>query len=182
MVLLLALGLAACGGDGQSDSTGGEATTPSSRSPPSGSKEAAPGVPTSKGGDNSIQTWGVEAPAALRGRLTALVQEFLDARADADWAKACSFLATEQRAMFEKLIKGKSGNAACAEGMEALASGVAASAFAHEAGIGEVLSLRVGGGHAFLIYTRLEGKVYATALSREDGAWKIVSVGPTALS
>jgi hypothetical protein len=129
-VLLLALGPAGCGGDGQSDSTGSEATTPSSGSSQSGSKEAAPGVPTSKGGDNSIQTWGVEAPAALRGRLTALVQEFLDARADADWAEACSFLAAEQRTTFEQLIKGKSGSAACAEGMEALATGVPASAFA----------------------------------------------------
>ena len=41
-----------------------------------------------------------------------------------------------------------------------------------------MLSFRVGGRYAFLIYRRSDGKVYTTALTREGGAWKIVSVTP----
>jgi hypothetical protein len=173
---------AACGG-------GGEGQSPTAATPPAGiaasprpgSKAAAPGVPTTKGGDNSIQTWGLEASSTERASATAVVQAFLDARTRADWANACSYLAAKQRTMFERLARGKSGNAACAEGMGLLAAHVPASAFAHEAEILEVLSLRVGGGNAFLIYSRPGGKVYATALGSEDGAWKVISVGPTAL-
>lgn len=109
------------------------------------------------------------------------MRAFLDARARADWAKACAYLAAEQRKMLEQLIKRMSGNAACAKAMGGLADGVPASAFAHEAEVRDVLSLRVGGGHAFLIYTRPGGEVYATALGREGGAWKVISVGQTAL-
>jgi hypothetical protein len=124
----------------------------------------------------------LEASDEERSRLTALVQDFLDARAAGDWAGACTFLAAKPHREFERLIKGKSGNAACAAGMEALTVGVPASAFDHEAEILDVLSLRVGGGHAFLIYTRPGGKIYTTALGHEGGAWKVISVGPTLLS
>jgi hypothetical protein len=152
--------------------------------PQEGSKKAAPGVPVSKGGDNSIQTWGLEASAEEREQVTAIVQAFLDARADADWGKACAYLAADQRREFESLVRGgRRGNAACAEAMRALATGVPSSAFDDEAQIDYVLSLRVGDGHAFLIYTRTgENKIYATALGAEGGTWKVISVGPTVLS
>jgi hypothetical protein len=139
-------------------------------------------VPTSPGGDNSIQTWGVEAGADERTRLAAIVKSFLDARARAEWARACIYLAAKQREMFEALIQGRSGNGACAEAMRKLAASVPAGALARAAEIGEVLSLRVGGGRAFLIYARPNGGVYATALAQEGQAWRVVSVGPTALS
>jgi hypothetical protein len=178
-----ALLLAACGGGGEAENSPTAASVPApTASPQAGSKAAAPGVPTSRGGDNSIQTWGLEASRAERARLTAIVRGFLDARARADWAKACAYLAAEQRRSFAGLIKGGRGNAACAKAMGKMAAGVPARAFADEAEILHVLSLRVGGGHAFLIYTRPGGKVYATALGREGGAWKVISVGPTALS
>jgi hypothetical protein len=183
--LLVSAGLliTGCGGSG-GEGLGATATTDSAQNvaPRPGSKAAAPGVPTTRGGDNSIQTWGVEARAAMRVRLAALVKAFLDARAKAEWAAACAYLAADSRQTFERLVAGKSGNAACAQGMKALATGVPASAFVHEAEIEDVLSLRVGGGKAFLIYARTPGEVYATALGREGGAWKVISVGATALS
>jgi hypothetical protein len=144
-------------------------------------KAAAPGVPTSRGGDNSIQTWGLEATRTQRIRITAIVDAFLDARARADWRKACDYLAAEQRQTFRRLVKGRVDRPGCAVGMETLATNVPRSAFVHEAEITEVLSLRLGGGRAFLIYARPNAKIYATALSREGGAWKVVSVGPTLL-
>jgi hypothetical protein len=152
--------------------------------PTEGSKKAAPGVPTSKGGDNSIQTWGTEASAAERERVTGIVKAFLDARAAAEWAKACSYLAAKQLKEFEQLLRDskKKGVAACGEAMGALAQGVRPGAFDDEAKLDYVLSLRLGEGYAFLIYTRSGSeKVYATALADENGTWKVVSVGPTVL-
>jgi hypothetical protein len=153
-------------------------------SPQEGSKKAAPGVPVSKGGDNSIQTWGTEASASEREQATSVVRAFLNARADSNWARACSYLAAKPLKEFEGLIKGskKKGNAACAETMKALSRGVPPSAFDDEARIDYVLSLRVDKDTAFLIYTRSgTNKIYATALGYEDGAWKVISVGPTVL-
>jgi len=154
--------------------------TASLAAPVEGSERAAPGVPVSNGGDNSIQTWGLEASAAQREEVTATLQAFYDARAEADWATACSYLAGDQRAEFAGFVRGRSGNAACAEAMRALAQGVPERAFDREARIDYVLSLRVGRGNAFLIYTRPgEPQVYANAFVDEDGSWKVVSVGPT---
>jgi hypothetical protein len=172
-------------GSGQQGSGGGREPldTSSLPEPEEGSKKAAPGVPVSRGGDNSIQTWGRESSAQERDEVTAILQAFLDARAAADWATACSYLAAEQRAEFESLGNGdKRGNAACAETMRAFAVGVPPSAYDEEAQIDYVLSLRVGEGHAFLIYTRPDtSKIYANALREEDGTWKVVSVGPTVI-
>lgn len=175
--------------DGRRRSSAGKTTqeegTPSASrpEPEEGAKAAAPGVPTSKGGDNSVQTYGLEAGSEERAEATAAVQAFLDARVSANWARACSLLAAEQRRMFEQLAKRtkEGGSGTCAEIMAAFASGVPASAFAEEANIVDVLSLRVGEEHAFLIYTRPDGNVYATAITREGGGWKIISVGPTQL-
>jgi hypothetical protein len=162
----------------------GSSSTASLPEPQEGSKAAAPGVPTSKGGDNSVQRYGLEAGSEERAEAAAALQEFLDARAAANWARACSLLAAQQRQMFEQLGKrsNEGGSTSCAEVMAAFATGVPQSAFAEEAEIADVLSLRVGEGNAFLIYTRPDGEVYTTAVVREDGAWKIVSVGPTQLS
>ena len=156
--------------------------TSSLAAPVEGSKRAAPGVPVSRGGDNSIQTWGLEASAAEREEVTATLRTFYDARAEADWATACRFLAAPQKAEFAGFVRGKSGNAACAEAMRGLAAGVPERAFDREARIDYVLSLRVGEGNAFLIYTRPgEAQVYANAFAREGGDWKVVSVGPSVI-
>lgn len=198
-IAMLALGMAAlpisCGGSSSPGGSGSASSSGESRAggsstgstqrvataPRSGSKAAAAGVPTSKGGDNSIQTWGVEGGDAERARVTRIVRAFLDARARRAWRRACRYLAAKQRRTFERLAKGQSGAEACATGMALLARGVPTAAFAREAAIDEVLSLRRGGGYAFLIYRQADGTVYARAVQREGGAWKVISVGPTKL-
>jgi hypothetical protein len=120
----------------------------------------------------------VEASDAERERVATVVRRFRDARAAANWREACACLAARQRRESEALA----GERSCARAMGKLAAGVPPRAFVREAELERVLSLRVGGGGAFLIYARAGGKVYATALRREGDAWKIVSVAPTALS
>ena len=179
--------LMSCGGGGSGNADGGESGHGAGSAGQvaatvrPGSKEAAPDVPTSKGGDNSIQTWGLEASGAERARVTRLVRAFLDARARADWKVACRHAAAKQRRTFERLAVGRNGIEACARGMALLARGIPARAFRREAAIGEVLSLRKGGGYAFLIYCPADGEVYARALRLEGGSWRVISVGPTKL-
>jgi hypothetical protein len=141
--------------------------------PHPGSKAAAPGVPTSPEGDNSIQVYGVEGSDVERTKLAALVGSYLDARAAADWAKACAYLAPKPRA---EQLRYAPGAGSCAEAMSSFAQGADPATLGMEAQI-EVLSLRVKRSTAFLIYRRSDG-VWATALRREGGHWKVVSVTP----
>jgi hypothetical protein len=127
-------------------------------------------VPTSKQGDNSIQTWGLEAGSEERGQAAAIVQAYLRARAERDWEEACSYLAEKPRREQEKFA----GGASCAEAMETFASRASDATLAREADT-TVLSFRVGGGYAFLIYRRPDG-IYAMPLVPEDGTWRLFLV------
>jgi hypothetical protein len=168
IALAAALLLAACGGGRE-----GEGTAATSGPPVATAKAAAPGVPTSKQGDNSIQTYGREASGAQREDATATVQSYLDARAARDWSQVCSLLAAKPRGEQSQLAQG----ASCARAMASFAANAKDSVLREEARI-EVLSFRVGGRYAFLIYRRSDG-VWATALAREGGKWKLVSVTPS---
>jgi hypothetical protein len=141
--------------------------------PRPGSKAAAPGVPTSAEGDNSIQTYGVEGSAAERARFTALVQAYLHARAAGDWVEVCSLLAAKPRAEQLRFAPGAEN---CAQAMAFFAKDADPAVLREGAQI-EVLSLRLDPRIAFLIYRRPDG-IWATALEREADRWKIVSVTP----
>lgn len=187
---LLVLLLPGCGGDSQSTSTTNStrasqppATTapPQNLKPPttprpdpqSGSKAAAPGVPTSKEGDNSIQVYGVEAGDAERAMLTTLVQTYFDARAAGSWTMACSLLAAKTRAEYLRFAPDAKS---CAEAAAFFAKDADPVTLRKEAQI-EVLSLRLDSRFAFLIYRRPDG-IWAMALEREGGKWKVTSVAP----
>jgi hypothetical protein len=200
---LLTLCLAACGGGGQSAGTsassppttapapeGAAAQGPQSSAakpkqggapplppPTPGSKAPAPGVPTSKGGDDSIQTYGVEGSDTERAEASALVRAYLSARAAGNWGKVCSQLAAKPRAEQSRFAKGAQS---CAAAMASFAAEASGAVLREEAQI-EVLSLRVGPRFAFLIYRRPDRSVWATALERGGGGWKVLSVTPAAL-
>jgi hypothetical protein len=185
----LLLALAGCGSGGGGDSSAATSTRPISTTEPSkhskpppnlppptpGSKAAAPGVPTSKEGDNSIQTYGREASASQRARATATVQSYLDARAARNWGTVCHLLAAKPRAEQERFADGVS----CAKAMASFAAHAPTAVLEEEARI-EVLSFRVGSKYAFLVYRRPDG-IWATALTGEGGNWKVVSVTPASV-
>jgi hypothetical protein len=172
VALVLALG--GCG-EAEEERDGAQGRSAPPAAPRPGAKAPAPGVPTSPGGDNSIQTWGVEAGTAERTRVTAIVRSFLDARAARRWAAVCSHLAVRVRREQERF-----GDASCPAAMASFAARARDSVLREEAEI-EVLSLRVGRGHAFLIYRRPDG-VWATALTREGGRWKVLTPTPNPIS
>jgi hypothetical protein len=171
---IAALALAGCGG--------GDATQ-GGPAPVEGTKAAAPGVPTTKGGDNSIQRYGLEAGSEERAEAIAIVQGFLDARATDNWRAACSYLVESQRLQFEQLARSteRLRGGGCAAAMKALTGAAPKRMRVAEARI-DVLSFRIGEENAFLIYNGVDGKAYATALADEDGTWKVISVAPTPLN
>jgi len=221
-VLLLALGLAACGGgsDEITSSTSGEAAKEQSERSPSGSgsakseanggggKESEPEGPSGKGeaakfkskqhsdsgggaqqfvqkgGDNSVQEFGTEAePQEFDAAATAL-HDFLDARAEGNWAAACEYMAKSVVESFEKLaaqakqIEDKS----CAGVLEKLVNPAAKAAMKLEAEKANVGSLRVEGDRSFIIYRGIRGTVLSMPMASEDGQWKVASLSGTPLN
>jgi hypothetical protein len=151
--------------------------------PNEGSKAAAPGVPTVKGGDNSVQTFGVESPSADRVEAAAVLQSFLDARAQGQWPQACSYLSSALREQLEAL--GKQTKQAslgdCPAMLGALSTRVAPTAL-HDAAEIQVISMRVEGSHAFLIYKDSEDTPLSMPVSREGDAWKVAALDGSALA
>jgi hypothetical protein len=145
--------------------------------PNEGEKAAAPGVPTAKGGDNSIQTFGAEGSSDERVDVAELVATYLDAEAAGEWKTACGTLSAtidqQLTALAKQMHKPAAG--ACESILPQLASRTSPAALRAAADI-HVLSFRVEGDRGFLIYEDREGGVANFALVREDGAWKINSL------
>lgn len=137
-----------------------------------------------KGGDNSVQEFGEEAePQEFNAAATAL-HDFLDARAEGNWAAACDYMSKTVIESFEKLaaqaeqIEDKS----CAGILEKLTNPAAKAAMKAEAAKANVGSLRVEGDRSFVIYTGIKGTVLAMPMANEEGKWKVASLAGTPLS
>lgn len=142
--------------------------------PNEGTKVVAPAVPIAKGGDNSLQTFGLEAASGDRVEAAAVAKAYLDALAAGRWSLTCSMLAADARARFQALEK------ACPAGMRLLIASVPKAALRAGAEI-DVISMRVQGSHAFLIYRNGEGTPSAIEMSHEDGSWKVAAISGTPL-
>lgn len=146
----------------------------------SGVKAAAPGVPTSKEGDNSIQTYGLEGTISERDHAASLVRAYLKARALRDWQEACGLLAGRQQRMLERIGRYSLGlrTSSCAEVEDILVPMGADDLLQAQSRI-RVLSLRVGAGRGFLIYRSGAGDgIFTTAMVEEKGRWRIFSIAP----
>ncbi|HWA55393.1 MAG TPA: hypothetical protein VG816_14580 [Solirubrobacterales bacterium] len=151
-----------------------------SSAPVAGSKAPAPGVKTVKGGDNSVQEYGVEGDEAERREAAIALQAYLDARAEGDWPRACSLLAKPPTEQLEKLAGGK---ADCAEVLKATAKGPPSQPGSE---ITEVLSLRGEGGlpgdPSYLIFEGPPGStLFSMPMYLEGGAWKAGLAQPSEL-
>jgi hypothetical protein len=146
---------------------------PISSAPVPGSKAPAPGVKTVKGGDSSVQEYGTEADGSERREAAIALQGYLSARAEGDWAAACTYLAQRPTEQLEKLAgQSQSGCAGvmAATGKEAQSQPGSA--------ITEVLSFRgegeIPGNPSYLIFTAPPGKtLFSMPMYLEAGAWKV---------
>lgn len=147
---------------------------------PSQKKQSASGAAAfeAKGADNSIQESGSEAPASELDSAATALHGYLDARAAADWGKACSFMASPVAASLSQLT-GEKGSS-CAKTMKALSAGLPAAAL-KEAAIAEVGALRVKGDSAFLLFHGAHGSDYFIPMAREGSAWRVAAIAASPL-
>ncbi|HET9162521.1 MAG TPA: hypothetical protein VFN89_03615 [Solirubrobacterales bacterium] len=137
-----------------------------------------------KGGDNSVQEFGEEAEPKEFDAAAAALHDFLDARAEGNWAAACDYMSKAVTESFEKLaaqakqIEDKS----CAGILEKLTNPAAKSEMKAEAEKANVGSLRTEGDRSFVIYTGIKGTVLAMPMANEGGEWKVASLAGTPLS
>jgi hypothetical protein len=137
-----------------------------------------------KGGDNSVQEFGAEGdPPELDAAAVAL-HNFLDARAEGNWAAACEYMSKTVTESFEKLAAQAKqiGDGSCAGILEALTNPAAKQAMEEEAEKANVGSLRIEGERAFVIYTGIDGTVLAMPMENDGGTWKVASLAGTPLS
>ena len=212
LLLLGAIVIGGCGGGGDEESNSKAATeqvettteagqrqegkeappqTPPEPNPPTatertpGSRAVAPGVPTTKGGDNSIQAFGTEGQSEEAAQAAANLRAYLSARVAGDWAAACAVVSQEFRKQLEMLIerakaKGAQKPEGCPETLELLFGKAASKALQEAAQVNRVLSFRVEeSGYAYLIYEDAEGEIRFIAMANEDGAWKVNTIEPT---
>jgi len=160
----------------------GPAPTPSGSLRNEGTEEVAPDVPTAKGGDNSIQEYGTEGPAAERVAAAGILQAYLEARAAGEWATACAYLSASMKEGLAQFGgQGKGSDApTCAETMRALTQGAPKKALREAAEI-RVVSMRIEDEQAFLIYENGKGTPSAIPMADEDGEWRVAAIDGSAL-
>lgn len=137
-----------------------------------------------KGGDNSVQEFGEEADTSEFDAAAEAVHNFLDARAEGNWAAACDYMSKGIIESFEKLAAQAKEieDTSCAGIIEKLTNPAAKQSMKAEAVNADVGSLRIEDEHAFVIYTALDGTVFAMPMANEDGTWKVASLAGTPLS
>ncbi len=199
-VLLLAAGLAACGGGSDSGSTGSEETSATQAEGKSNGQSGEGGANFKprqhhdsgggsaqyrvKGGDNSIQEFGSEVEGSEFEKAVTALHDFLDARAAGDAAAACSYMSKSVIESFKQLAakSTQGGGASCATILEELTNPASKPAMKAEAAQADVGSLRVEGERAFLIYAGAGKTVLAIPMADEGGTWKVASLAGTPLS
>ncbi len=170
------------GGEGQSGSSGPSASdfTPKPHNDSGGG--SAPYK--TKGGDNSVQEFGEEAGGSEFHAAATALHNFLDARAEGNWAATCNYVSKTITESLEKLaaqakqLKDKS----CAALLEALTNPAAKPALKAEAEQANVRSLRTEGERAFVLYTGPHSAILAMPMANEGGDWKVSSLAGTPLN
>jgi hypothetical protein len=219
--ILIAAGLAACGGGDSSSPTteasqGQTGSAPAQETPKqngakgdegnsgSGGEEKSGSGPSAsdftpkhhedsgggsapyeaKGGDNSVQEFGEEADSSEFTAAATALHNFLDARAEGNWAATCEYVSQTVVESLEKLaaqakqLEGKG----CSALLEALTNPAVKSALKVEAEKANVRSLRTEGERAFILYTSTGATILAMPMAKEDGEWKVGSLAGTPLN
>ncbi len=197
LIAALAIALIGCGsGSSTSTSTSTEASTQPSATTPAPSTEATPttetAVPQGSGNgqgssgeapgssqtpENSIKTYGSAASSAQKAALAAAAFSFFRAMAASDYAKVCDGLSASNRKELQAFSKAKSRSSSCPAVLKTLIStrGVPE---ARKAATGRLISVRVKGDTAFVIFQPKGGKPSYFVMKREGGAWKAIGLAP----
>jgi hypothetical protein len=136
-----------------------------------------------KGGDNSVQEFGAEAGTSELEAAATVLHNFLDARAEGNWAAVCQYLSKSTIESFERLASQakQGGGTSCGVALAGITNPNAQAALKVEAEKADVGSLRTEGGQAFLIYTT-DGTILAMPMADEAGTWKVAGLAGTPLN
>lgn len=137
-----------------------------------------------KGGDNSVQEFGEEADTSEFEAAATVLHNFLDARAEGNWAAVCQYLSKATIESFEQLAArtNQGGDTSCGAILAGITNPNAQAALKAEAEKADIGSLRTEGGQAFLIYTGTEGTILAIPMANEAGTWKVAGLAGTPLN
>jgi hypothetical protein len=173
MLLALAASAIGCGGD---SSSGAETESKPQRLYPrlhGPSREFL--LP---GGDNVVQFFGQEAPAAEREDVSRVIHAWMRARVAKDWAEDCKYLSrVYSRAIVNdarSVSEGKATN--CPQALAFF--GPQASGTSGNTLTGPIDSLRVRGVKAFAQWHGPNQIDWILPLRNEDGTWKVESASP----
>lgn len=191
----LALLVAGCGSGSSSSTTastaatpgGSAASTPTSSSPSTTQSQAGSTATTttpsagttspSQTPENSIKTYGSSASASEKAALSAAAFSFFRAMAASDYAKLCAGLSASNRKELEAFDKAKHEQLACPVLLKALISTRGAPE-ARKAAAGRLISVRVKGPTAFVVFKPRGGVPSYFVLKREGSTWKAISLEP----
>jgi hypothetical protein len=157
--------------------------------PVPGAKAVAPGVPTAKGGDNSIQTFGAEGQRNEATQALGAFDEFMRARLAGDWQAACEAASQQFRKQLGQVVEhakpekeGVQIPEGCAGTFELISGGAPAAPLRPIAQVKRELSFRIrGDDYAYLIYEDGEEAIRFIAMARENGVWRVNTLEPTVL-
>lgn len=137
-----------------------------------------------KGGDNSVQEFGGEADDAELEAAATVLHNFLDARAEGNWAAACQYMSKEMIKSFEQLATAAKqiDASSCGAIVAGLTNPAAKASMKAEAEKADVGSLRTEGDRSFLIYTAGGDTILVMPMKNEGGNWKVASLTGTPLN
>lgn len=166
-VLAAAIGVSACGGDG--DSTASTSTQESN----------GQGAPRETG-EQSVEKFGAEAGGSDRQQILAAEQAYLSALGDEDFATACAYLASQTQASVRQFVAPQLKAKGCA-GILSKVLAPSAFAIARQQANGEITKVRIEADQAFVIFRAPGAKLYVFTMVEEDGEWKATTVTPSIL-
>jgi hypothetical protein len=159
------------GGGGGGDGTAGGGQN-YNREP---TKKEVEGYKAPPGGDNSIQTFGSEAPESEEEEIVTSMRSFLRALASLDYQAICDGITSSNREAFVKLLQAEKKAGTCESVLQGLLQRGSAEE-AQKAANGVVYQVRVEGENAFVLFTPEDGVASYFVMKKEGGTWKATGV------
>jgi hypothetical protein len=177
LVIALALAVVAvvgCGGSGDTSTAGSTTVSdPLAKYPKGPTREFI--IPD---GDNAVQTFGREGTRAEREEASRLIHNWMQARADRNYEKDCSYLSkTYKRELVRDAHSVSNGRVKiCARALDYF--GPQASGDFKNTLDGPIDSLRLAAGHGYAQYHGNDGRDWIVPVNREDGKLRVSIASP----
>ena len=154
--------------------------------PEPGTNAVATGVPVQPGGDNSVQVFGAEGAVKEREQAFSTLRAYLQAQAAGEWAKACAQTSEEFKEQLATIVRvsgkeKKNEPVGCTATLRVFLGSAPRSDMRRSSEVRELLSFRVEGGYAYVIFKGADGTVRFIAMADDDGKWKVNTTEPKEL-